>query len=316
MYGYENYQKVKNEIESRRLVAIAEADARNAEVRLESDEIREIDDELVGTGLLLFKTACEGRDITPIRERNAQLVKKRRKVLKALGYPEDYTEVKYTCPLCSDSGYTGTGMCSCFRELLLKENIRSSGIGNLIEKQSFENFDLTKYEDETVRKRMARNYSVARGFADNFGSTEETKNLLLIGPTGTGKTHISTAIAKTVIERGYEVLYDSAQNIISAFEQDRFRSGYGPYEPKGEKYMECDLLIIDDLGTEFVNQFTVSCLYNLLNTRLNKGLASIISTNLSPEELSRKYEDRIYSRIVGKDSIILLFGGKDNRLSN
>ena len=200
MYGYENYQKVKNEIESRRLAAIAEADARNAEVRLESDEIREIDDELVGTGLLLFKTACEGRDITPIRERNAQLVKKRRKVLKALGYPEDYTEVKYTCPLCSDSGYTGTGMCSCFRELLLKENIRSSGIGNLIEKQSFENFDLTKYEDETVRKRMARNYSVARGFADNFGSTEETKNLLLIGPTGTGKTHISTAIAKTVID--------------------------------------------------------------------------------------------------------------------
>ena len=315
MYGYENYQKVKNEIEARRLDAIAAADARNAEVRLESTEIREIDDELVGTGLLLFKTACEGRDITPIRERNAELINRRRAALKALGYPEDYTDVKYTCPICSDSGYTGTGICSCFRELLLKENIRSSGIGNLIEKQSFENFDLTKYEDETVRKRMARNFSVAKSFAEGFGKGE-VKNLLLIGPTGTGKTHLSTAIAKTVIELGYEVLYDSAQNIISSFEQDRFRSGYGPYEPKGEKYMECDLLIIDDLGTEFVNQFTVSCLYNLLNTRLNKGLASIISTNLSPEELSRKYEDRIYSRIVGKDSIILLFGGKDNRLSN
>ena len=84
---------------------------------------------------------------------------------------------------------------------------------------------------------------------------------------------------------------------------------------RGDKYLECDLLILDDLGTEFVNQFTVSCLYNLLNTRLNKGLSTVISTNLSPEELSQKYEDRIYSRIVGAGSKILLFGGKDRRLS-
>ena len=120
-----------------------------------------------------------------------------------------------------------------------------------------------------------------------------------------------------MIESGYEVLYDSAQNIVAAFEQDRFKSGYGTgYEPKGDKYMECDLLILDDLGTEFVNQFTVSCLYNLLNTRQNKGLSTVISTNLSPEELSKKYEDRIYSRIIGSDSTILLFEGKDRRLAN
>ena len=315
MYGYDNYQKVKAEIEKKRLEAVARAEARNAELRAESDEIREIDRELVGTGLLLFKTACEGKDITPIKERNCELCERRRKALISLGYPEDYTEIKYSCPICSDSGYTENGkMCSCFREALLKENIKSSGIGALIEKQSFDNFKLDIYDDEDTKKRMERNYNAARDFAENFGKTE--KNLLLIGKTGTGKTHLSTAIARTVIESGYEVLYDSAQNIVAAFEQDRFKSGYGAgYEPRGDKYLECDLLILDDLGTEFVNQFTVSCLYNLLNTRLNKGLATVISTNLSPEELSQKYEDRIYSRIVGAGSKILLFGGKDRRLS-
>ena len=124
---------------------------------------------------------------------------------------------------------------------------------------------------------------------------------------------LSSLVSQT--EKGFEVIYDSSQNIVSAFEQDRFKSGYGPYEPKGDKYLECDLLILDDLGTEFVNQFTVSCLYNLINTRQNRGLSTLISTNLSPKEITDKYEDRIYSRLMGRDSKIILFVGKDARLS-
>ena len=312
MYGYENYQKVKTEIEKRRLSANAEADRRNLELRAISEDIRIIDAELVKTGLTLFKAACDGADITPIRERNLELNKNRRSLLVALGYPEDYTEPQYTCKKCSDSGFVGTNMCSCFREMLIKENIKSSGIGKLIEKQSFENFSLNFYEGE-ARELMEKNLAAAKDFALGFG--ENSKNLLLIGPTGTGKTHMSTAIAKALIEKGVEVLYDSAQNIVSAFEKDKFKSGYGAYEPEGAKYLECELLILDDLGTEFASQFTVSCLYNLLNTRMNKGLPTVISTNLSPSELSEKYEDRIYSRIVGADSRILLFKGKDKRLS-
>lgn len=312
MYGYDNYQKVKAEIERRRLAAIAEADNKNLELRASSEDIRIIDAELVKTGLLLFKTACDGADITPIRERNLELNRRRRECLKALGYPEDYTEVHYTCEKCSDSGFVGTAMCSCFREMLIRENIKSSGIGNLIEKQSFENFSLSYYAyDDKLYERMKTNFEVAKEFASNFRGKETS--LLLIGPTGTGKTHISTSIAKVAIEKGAEVIYDSAQAIVSAFEKDKFKSGYGVYDPEGTKYLECDLLIIDDLGAEFVSQFTVSCLYNLINTRLNKGLATVVSTNLSPSELSEKYEDRIYSRIVGTGRI-LLFGGKDRRL--
>ena len=313
MYGYDNYQKVKELIEKRRESAICEAEARDAELRLESREIREIDAELTGTGLLLFKTACAGGDLAPIRERNTALMKKRGEVLLSLGYPEDYSEIKYTCPICCDTGYEGSKLCSCFREELIKENIRSSGIGNLIEKQSFENFRLDIYKDEAIKKEMTHNLSEAKKYADEF--SRDSKNLLLIGTTGTGKTHLTTAIARTVIEKGFEVIYDSAQNVVAAFEYDRFKSGYGQYEARGEKYLECELLILDDLGTEFSNQFTVSCLYNLLNTRINKGLPTVISTNLGAGELLSRYEDRIYSRIIGQDTLILRFLGKDNRLS-
>lgn len=158
---------------------------------------------------------------------------------------------------------------------------------------------------------MERNLRIARSFSENFARHHD--NLLLIGTTGTGKTHISTAIAKEVISQGFDVLYDSVQNIINDFETDKFRSGYNNTESASEKYLECDLLIIDDLGTEFSNQFTVSCLYNLLNTRINHGKATVISTNLSPEELSSKYEGRIYSRLIGR-STVLLFEGGDHRL--
>ena len=160
--------------------------------------------------------------------------------------------------------------------------------------------------------RMRANLLAAKNYVKEFG--KKRGNLLLIGTTGTGKTHISTAIARELIHSGYDVIYDSAQNVIADFETDRFKSGYGAREPIADKYLECDLLIIDDLGTEFTNQFTVSCLYNLLNTRQNRGLATIISTNLTPEELERKYEDRIYSRLVGRGTQILAFVGNDHRI--
>ena len=313
MYARENFNKVKEIIDSRRKRAINDAEARNIEVAALSEDIRLIDKELRGTGLLLFKAACAGQDITPIKERNQLLCQERRKALKNLGLGEDYTEEKYTCALCSDTGFVGDRMCSCFKEMLLTENIKSSGIGRLIEKQSFENFDLERYRySEEIYEKMKDNLAEAKRIAESFPNIPST--LLFLGKTGTGKTHLSTAIAKTLIEKGVEVLYDSSQNIVSAFEADRFKSGYSVYEPKGDKYLECEFLILDDLGTEFVNQFTLSCIYNLVNTRQNKGLFTIISTNLSPADLQTKYEDRIYSRLMGCDSKILLFRGKDFRL--
>ena len=314
MYTRENYAAAKAEIEKRRLDAIATAEERNTALGYESEEIRKIDLELSGTGLLLFKTACNGGDIEPIKERNRELMRERRAILVKLGYPEDYTEVHYTCKKCSDTGFDGTKMCTCLKQLLITKNIQSSGMGQLIDKQSFDNFSLEVYKSKPeVYERMSRNLKIAKGFADSFSTRRD--NLLLIGTTGTGKTHVSTAIAKAVISQGFDVLYDSVQNIVNDFEADKFKSGYNQTESKSDKYLECDLLIIDDLGAEFVTQFSISALYNLINTRQNKGLSTIISTNLSATELAAKYEGRIYSRIIGADYTVLRFEGDDRRIA-
>jgi DNA replication protein DnaC len=316
MYGRENFAKVKAIIENRRSEAISASERREEHIHNESSKIKQIDDELMKTGLLIFKTACAGGDIEKIRKRNAELLKKRKDELAALGYAPDYTDIHYTCRECSDTGFIDTAMCSCMKKMLIEENILSSGMGALIEKQSFDNFDLEWYRDNSENyERMKSNLMKAKRFADNF-KLPAYKNLILFGTTGTGKTHVSTAIAKTVIERGYEVLYNTIQNIIDDFEADKFRHGYGPHEPLGQKYLDCDLLIIDDLGTEFSTQFSLSVIYNILNTRLNKGLPSIISTNLKNAEFNTRYEDRIYSRLVGRDSILLNFVGRDYRINN
>lgn len=315
MYNYESYTKVKAAIEQRRQDAIAAAESRCELVRAESEEIAEIDRELSRTGLELFRIACAGQDLAPLKARNRELQARRRQLLVSLGYSEDFTDVHYTCEKCSDTGYTNKGqtVCSCLREALIKESIAASGIGRLINEQSFDNFDVEWYRRNPDNyDRMRANLAAAKNYVKSFKN--KRGNLLLIGTTGTGKTHISTAIARDLIHQGYDVLYDSAENVFSDFEQDRFRSGYGPYEPKAEKYLRADLLIIDDLGTELTNQFTLSCLYNLLNTRHNRGLATVISTNLTPDQLEMRYEDRISSRLIGRDTQILVFVGDDHRI--
>lgn len=310
----EIYERAKAEIERRRSEAVATAEQRCEILRAESEEIAKIDAKLSKTGMLIFKTACEGGDITPIKEENKALQSKRRELIKSLGYPEDYSDLHYTCDKCQDTGYIGgIKTCDCLRELIIRGRIEASAMGRLLDTQSFDNFDLDRYSyDSKVMEKMKANLAAAKNYVRDFGKKSE--NLLLIGSTGTGKTHISSAIARELIHKGYAVIYDSAQNIISDFESDRFRNGYGREESKSEKYLDCPLLIIDDLGTEFQNSFTISTLYNLLNARQNRGLATILSTNLSPDELAKRYEDRIYSRIVGSGCRILAFRGKDSRI--
>ena len=209
MSSYTLYEKARAEIDARRNAARAEADGRNEIVRAESDEIREIDAELQGTGLLIFKTAVEGGDIAPIRDRNRALQARRKEIIKSLGYPEDYTEVKYTCKKCSDTGSVdGIKLCSCLKEIIVRERIAASAMGKLIEKQSFDNFDLSFYSyDPKVQEKMKMILAMAKNYVRDFSKRRD--NLLLIGPTGTGKTHISTAIARELIHQGYDVIYNT-----------------------------------------------------------------------------------------------------------
>ncbi len=317
-YNQENFRRIRDQLAARRTHAEATAEDHRHYFHAMSPEAAEIDRALGRTSMRLFEIACrpaspeKDKALDDLRRENLSLQQARRDLLRHLGLPEDYTDPHYTCPVCRDTGYTDTGaMCACFKKALTMEAFRSGGIGHLADRQSFDNFSLDYYKEGAEREQMRCNLTAAREYAETF-LPGRSGNLLMLGPTGLGKTHLSTAIARRVIERGFDVRYESAQNIISAYEHDRFHSGRGDTEFQADSYEHCELLIMDDLGTEFQTSFSLSCLYNLINTRLNRGLPTVISTNLSAADIRSRYDDRIASRLLGHFRP-LVFAGSDIR---
>jgi len=318
-YNRENYRRIRQEYDGKSLNAQKKAELITREIHEKYPDIKEIDRALGETGIKImeaarsFKGEMLDKKIKELRAENQALQKDRKACLEYHGLPLDITDVKYECELCSDTGYVGLDMCSCMRSALIQAGYESSGIGNLIKKQNFHNFDLGYYRnDRSLYESMSNNLAVCKNYAETFDA-KNSKNLLLMGTTGSGKTHMSTSIAGSVVEKGYDVIYETAQNLFSDFEQERFGRSYNNTEPSStQKYFDCDLLIVDDLGTEVINQFTVACLYNIINTRLNKEKAMIFNTNLDPDELRKRYADRITSRMFGEFSL-LCFNGPDIR---
>lgn len=320
-YNRENYRRIKREYDGKNLKAKELAESKRRELHLRFPGIKAIDDELDQTGLRIFCASVERKgdalekEIDRLQKENADLLEKRAQILTENNYPADYSDVKYECEKCSDTGFVGLSMCECMKKKLILAGYESSGIGGLIGQKTFENFDV-KYQshDKTAYENIKAVYNFCRKYADGF-DTENARNLLFIGATGLGKTHISTAICGKVIDNGFDCVYETAQNMFSDFEHDRFDRPYGSgegYESHTDRYFDCDLLIIDDLGTELTNQFTVSCLYNIINTRLNRGKPMIINTNLTRDMLNKRYSDRITSRLFG-EFYPLIFMGRDVR---
>jgi DNA replication protein DnaC len=254
--------------------------------------------------------------VAALKQRHEQMRAERDALLLAKGYPANYTDVQYECDRCSDSGYLDDGrMCRCMKTKLVCANYETSGLGSLLSSQSFDNYSLDYYRnDEKTYRTMQAVLQAMKQYAaafspDRIDELPAGGNLLLVGGTGLGKTHLSTAVAKTLLDRGYDVLYTGAIGLVAAFENARFGSSVGlPDTEDLHRFYDCDLLIIDDLGTEVVNQFTVSSLYNVINTRLNLRRPTIISTNLMQDELRHRYWDRITSRLFGEFRILLFLG--------
>ena len=276
-------------------------------------EVAEIDARLSATGseilsaVMTKEKEAAKEKIEKIRKENESLRERRRRILIQNGYPGDYSDIKYECEKCADSGYVDIDMCSCMKSAIAKARLSDSELGRLSALQSFENFDFGYYSGEE-RKRMEYNYSCLRSFAENFNS-KSTESWLLVGDTGLGKTHLSTAVGVTVIRRGYNVIYKTVQAVIDDFEDVQFKGGS---MDEIRRYYDCDLLIVDDLGAEMTNQFTVSCIYNVINTRINKQKPTVFSTNLKQSELRERYADRITSRLFGEYTP-LVFKGTDVR---
>ena len=315
-YNSSIYKKIYDEYSQKYLVARERADVRAQEVRRAIPEIAKIDRELSLTGLEVFSASLSGGDtaskIAEIRAKNEALQAKRAELLLANGYPADYSDVKYECTKCGDTGFVDNKMCSCMKEALTLAGIESSGFANLIKEQRFDNFSLDYYKkNATHYDMMGKNLEFLKEYAKNFDA-KNSQSILMMGGTGLGKTHLSSAVAYEVIEKGNDVFYTGAIDLFSQFEIQRFKSYNNEPNELIERYFESDLLIIDDLGTEMINQFSVSTLYNLLNDRLSRKKPTIVSTNLSQDEIMKKYTDRITSRMFGEYKIVF-FAGTDIR---
>jgi len=320
-YNKENYKRIRTEFETKTFRAQAEADARRTELYAQIPSLKEMDSRLSQFGLRIMKSALANGDtakeIENLRAENERILRARATLLTSHGYPADYSEPKYECEKCKDTGYVDIKMCDCMRKALIDAGMRSSGLSELMNKQSFENFSLDYYRATPQEQAlMETNYRNLRRYAQEFvldAGHPIPKNLLFVGGTGLGKTHLSTAIARTVIEKGYDVYYTSAVSMISDFEYRRFGNAIASEgSDDTSRYVECDLLIIDDLGTEVINQFTLSCLYHVINTRLNLQKPMIINTNLLQNEMRKSYTDRIASRLLG-EFIAIPFLGTDVR---
>lgn len=317
-YGTQTLLKTAQLLSDRRSKAESIQQARRTEVAVKVPEIEKCYAKLAASGLALAKALGMGSDtakyIDELSKLNLSIQDEIKNLLTAAGYPADYLETPYTCKKCEDTGFVNGYSCECRKQLL--KAVAKSRLEAVSPSKSceFGDFDLTLYPTEidpsygiSPRRRMNEIFEYCRCYADDFGRNSDS--LFMHGATGLGKTHLSLAIANVVAEKGFEVVYGSAQNLLSALEREKFGGGNGDKE---KELLECDLLIIDDLGSEFSTQFTVAAIYNIINTRINLGKPVIISTNLTGEELEAKYTQRITSRIIGS-YISLLFIGNDIR---
>ncbi|MGM9587452.1 MAG: ATP-binding protein [Candidatus Limivicinus sp.] len=257
--------------------------------------------------------------LAALEKDNLDIQMRRAELLVENGWPVEYLDDIYSCPKCRDSGVYEGGVCSCLEKLYNKELTKE--LGTLLQHgdESFERFDLNYYDTAPVggvspRETMTMVLGACRKFADNFPAV--SANLLFQGGTGLGKTYLSACIARVVANKGYSVCYDSAAAALEAFEVQKFSRDAEAGEAANarvRRMLDCDLMILDDLGTEMISSISTSALYTLLNTRLVNGKKIIISTNCSDEELQKKYTPQIYSRIKG-EFLRLPFVGRDIRL--
>lgn len=268
-----------------------------------------------------FRRGTDPRSaIAALQEENLALQRERAELLQRLGFPADYLEEKPNCSKCGDAGFVGGEMCSCLRDYYARaqneELSRMLDLGT----QSFETFDFDFYSpvpdfelNISPRANMERVFDICRDYAYEFSA--KSGSLLLWGDTGLGKTFLSASIARVVSDGGHSVVYDTASHLFSRFEAQKFRREEGEEaESDVERVLACDLLIVDDLGTELSTSFVQSVFYEIVNSRLMSGKKTIISTNLTPDELGKRYGAAIASRIEGEYTVLPFFGDDIRKL--
>lgn len=316
-------QAATRQLETRRANREAQFAKRREEIYRKLPRTEEIDRSLKATIPTLVSTAMRkgGRAsevVSALRQENLALQRERALLLKNAGYPEDALVDTPLCPLCGDSGWRGAEMCACLKEFCKREQINQLSSLLDLRGQSFQSFRLDYYSDDpgkgiqglSPRVIMSSNRTVCADFADEFPN-HACRNLFLTGAPGLGKTFLSACIARVISENGFSVVYDTAGTIFAQFEARKFERDSDAQEST-YRYLNCDLLIMDDLGSEMTTAFTQSVLYEVINTRLISDRRTVISSNLSLPDIRQRYSPQIYSRLSGEYRA-LPFVGEDVR---
>lgn len=314
-YSQEVYRRALDVLDRRKEKANYEAQERFDEISEKLPELEVIKRKLAQVGLNISKIFLYSGDkqaeMEKLMKESLALQEERKAILKKNGYAEDALTIKYHCPVCSDTGYVNNRKCKCHREIL--KDIEREKLAKIapIEDCTFDAFDVNYYPEEALANGISPRYKAekikdsCRRYASNF--SRFSPNLLFMGNTGLGKTHLSLAIANVVINKGYSVVYGTSQNILSDLQNENFgRTDNIRYTEND--VLHCDLLIIDDLGTEFKSSYTTACFYNIINSRLSAKKPVIISTNFTFDELEDKYDQRVTSRITGEYTPLILVG--------
>ena len=319
----EIYAKVNRKFNERKTQRDALIEERKALVYGKVPRIEQIEGEISSLALLLLEDVASGKDpdmaVSEFGERLKNLNDEKKHLLAKNGFRPDFLEVPYHCKICRDTGLDGGKRCRCYNKLMSEELLKESNLSEVMKKQNFASFSLEYYRTE---KKRGENFSPRENmlsilneciqFADDFEKTH--KNLLLYGAPGLGKSFLSSAIANRVIERGLSVVYQSAGEVFSRLEDIKFGRITAEKSPLNA-ILETELLIIDDLGTEFITPYSEAELFKIINSRLLALKSTIISTNLSLADIRKTYSDRILSRILGEYSNLKFFG-EDIRTMN
>ncbi|MDD6084998.1 MAG: ATP-binding protein [Oscillospiraceae bacterium] len=310
-------EKALRIIEARRTKAEFENELHRNEIFKKIPEMAAIDQQLCSTGKRLINIIKDNDRVEErmesLKDFNLRCQQLKKNYLIKNGYPEDYLQTKYYCKICEDTGFHNGKMCQCMKEICHKLAVEDMNKSAHIKLTTFDSFNLEYYKSSSANnddsyETMCNIYKYCRNYALNF--SENSESILMTGRTGLGKTHLSLSIASEIISKGYSVIYDSIINLLSKIEREHF--GRDTETDTLSVIFDTDLLILDDLGTEFDTQFNVSAVYNIIDTRINRNLPTIVSTNLSMEQIRKKYEERIVSRLFASYRY-LEFKGEDIR---
>lgn len=291
---------------------------RRMEIYKKIPRVKEIDDALASIGIEIARAAFDGKtDINAFIENKKQeamdLKIEKAELFTHNNFPVDYTEPVYKCSDCHDTGYTDSGRCHCFKQKIIDRYYDQSNLKHILTKENFETFvfdyySVHKFEDEPVspRKNMEEIFTACVNFVRDFGKSSE--NLFFYGRSGLGKSFLSNCIAKDLLDKGRLVIYQTCSNLIELLKQEKFEKMDETSEEKIDDILNCDLLIIDDMGTEYITDFSQIELFNVLNKRLLSNKKMIISTNLSLENIMNVYSERITSRIFGNFTMYKFYG--------